>query len=218
MKIGPYQTTKISHRSLSEMIPSQTPYRQIRALYDDETVTVYQAYSDTIGKAAVTAQKLNASPEFKLGRMTWIKPSWCWMMYRCGYSYKDDRQTCVLAIKIKHEGFLKILESAKLSHTKDENKDAKVVVQWDPERSPKMDRLTYRSIQIGIPSEMIKIWIDEWIVGIEDVTERARKLKAELNENKDLNVEKLREMGLLPEERPYKVSEHIRKILQMDEI
>ena len=50
------------------------------------------------------------------------------------------------------------------------------------------------------------------------MSERARKLKAELNENKDLNVEKLREMGLLPEERPYKVSEHIRKILQMDEI
>jgi hypothetical protein len=24
---------------------------------------------------------LSASPEFKVGRMTWIKPSWCWMMY-----------------------------------------------------------------------------------------------------------------------------------------
>ena len=200
------------------MVPSQIPYRQIRAHYDDETITVYQAYSDTIGKAAVTAQKLNASPEFKLGRMTWIKPSWCWMMYRCGYSYKDDRQTCVLAIKMKHEGFLNILENAKLSHGDNKNKDAKVVVQWDPERSPDMAKLSYRSIQIGIPSQMTKTWIDEWIVGIEDVTERARKLKAELDENQDITVEKLSGKGLLPEEKPYEVPEHIRKVLEMDEV
>jgi hypothetical protein len=51
----------------SEPKPS-IPYRQIRALYDDETITVEH-------------QKLNASPDFKLGRMTWIKPSWCWMMF-----------------------------------------------------------------------------------------------------------------------------------------
>lgn len=57
-----------------------TPYRQIRALYDDETITVYQAYSAAIAIPAVRDQSLCASPEFKLGRMTWIKPSWCWMM------------------------------------------------------------------------------------------------------------------------------------------
>jgi len=57
------------------------PYRQIRAVFDDETITVYQAYSASIAVAAVEQQKLNASPDFKLGRMTWIKPSWCWMMY-----------------------------------------------------------------------------------------------------------------------------------------
>ena len=118
---------------------------------------------------------------------------------------------------MKHEGFLKILENAKLSHGDDKNKDAKVVVQWDPERSPNMAKLSYRSIQIGIPPEMTKTWIDEWIVGIEDVTETAKKLKAELDENKDMTVGKLGEKGLLPEERPYEVPEHIRKVLQMDE-
>ncbi len=60
---------------------TSTPYRQIRALYDDETITVYQAYCPSIALAAVEKQKLNASPNFKLGRMTWIKPSWCWMMF-----------------------------------------------------------------------------------------------------------------------------------------
>ena len=60
------------------------PPRQIRAVFDSETITVYQAYPTAIASPAVKEQKLNASPEFKLGRMTWIKPSWCWMM--CGLS------------------------------------------------------------------------------------------------------------------------------------
>jgi hypothetical protein len=60
---------------------STVPYRQIRAKYDDETITVYQAYSAAIAIPAVKEQKLSASPEFKRGRMTWVKPSWCWMMY-----------------------------------------------------------------------------------------------------------------------------------------
>lgn len=59
---------------------SSIPYRQIRAIYDDKTITVYQAYSASIAVAAVREQHLNASPDFLLGRMTWIKPSWCWMM------------------------------------------------------------------------------------------------------------------------------------------
>jgi hypothetical protein len=48
--------------------------------------------------------------------MTWIKLSWCWLMYRSGYSYKDARQNRILALKLKHEDFLKILRKAKLSH------------------------------------------------------------------------------------------------------
>lgn len=64
----------------SSQTQSSILYRQIRALYDTETITVYQAYSAAIATAAVTAQKLNASPDFKPNRMTWIKPSWAWMM------------------------------------------------------------------------------------------------------------------------------------------
>jgi len=63
--------------SISEAIP----YRQIRADYDEDSITVYQAYSESIAKAAVKEQKLYASPDFSFNRMTWIKPSWCWMMY-----------------------------------------------------------------------------------------------------------------------------------------
>jgi hypothetical protein len=65
---------------MSDIDPPEIPYRQIRALYDEENITVYQAYSAEIAVPAVEQQKLNASPQFKLGRMTWIKPSWAWMM------------------------------------------------------------------------------------------------------------------------------------------
>lgn len=62
--------------------------RQIRAYYDEETITVYQAYNSEIASAAVQKQKLCASPHFRLARMTWIKPSWCWMMYARGIHIK----------------------------------------------------------------------------------------------------------------------------------
>ncbi len=73
----------------------------IRADYDEETITVYQAYNRTIASAAVAEQKLNASPGFRTTRMTWIKPSWAWMLYRAGYSYKDPGQERILALKMK---------------------------------------------------------------------------------------------------------------------
>ena len=55
-------------------------FREIRALYDDATITVYQAYSAEIAIPAVVGQSLAASTEFKMDRMTWIKPSFMWMM------------------------------------------------------------------------------------------------------------------------------------------
>jgi hypothetical protein len=57
-----------------------TPFRQIRADYDDEGIVVYQAFNSEIANAAVKEQKLNASPAYRI-RMTWIKPSWCWMLF-----------------------------------------------------------------------------------------------------------------------------------------
>ncbi len=58
-----------------------------------------------------------------------------------------------------------------------EEKQKQVRVQWDPERSARMEMLPYRSIQIGISGDVSRKWVEEWIDGIEDVTEMARKLK-----------------------------------------
>ncbi|KAI1300042.1 ATP-dependent RNA helicase DHX8 [Xylaria venustula] len=205
--------------------------RQIRACYDEEAITVYQAYNNEIASAAVREQKLNASPQFRT-RMTWIKPSWSWMMYRAGYSYKDANQERILALKMKHQHFIALLENAILTtHPGKETvnsgdaagvdkpareKSTVVKVQWDPERSPRLERLPYRSIQIGIPGVLVAKWVQEWIVGIEDVTETARALELDLRDNPGVTEEELLRKKPVPLEREFPVPLVVHRAIGMD--
>ncbi|KAL8735076.1 MAG: hypothetical protein Q9181_002946 [Wetmoreana brouardii] len=197
------------------------PYRQIRANYDSDTITVYQAYSSTIALPAVKDQRLNASLAYKPHRMTWIKPSWAWMMYRSGYSYKDSNQRHILALRIKHANFRHLLSLASVtSHSKvltAEEKAKPVRVQWDPERSVTMKVLPYRSIQIGIGGDVVTKWVD-WIESIEDVTEMARRLKKVVDQEglEGVGEEEMMRRGLVLEERVYEMDEELRRILEMD--
>ncbi|KAF2231137.1 ATP-dependent RNA helicase DHX8 [Viridothelium virens] len=209
--------------SSSSSPTATTTQRQIRASYDVHTITVYQAFSSIIALPAVASQNLAACPSFKHGRMTWIKPSWCWMMYRSGYSFKDAGQERILALTITHADFVGIPQQAQLSHAsktqhdptvKDEN--SSVVVQWDPERGPRLERLNYRSMQIGIPGKMSKKWTSELVQGIEDVTEKARQLKKVLDESPGITDEDLKQMGLLPNEDIFELPEVAMERLQMD--
>ncbi|KAI5368289.1 hypothetical protein Slin14017_G033250 [Septoria linicola] len=191
-----------------------TPQRCIRAHYNTETITVYQAYNADIASAAISTQRLNASPLYAPSRMTWIKPSWNWTMYRSGYTFKDANQSHILAIRMKHAHFIELLRHAVLagkSHVKGES----VVVQWDPERGARLERLDYRSIQIGIPGKVREKWIDEWIVGIEDVTEMAREMKRVLDEEGNVDGRLLVERGVVPEERVYDVPDDVQVRLGM---
>jgi hypothetical protein len=160
------------------------PERQVRAWHDDATLVVYQAYTPSIADAAVRAGTF-VSP-FRRERMTWIKPSFLWMMYRCGWATKPDQER-VLAITITRAGFDWALAHACLadyhselygSHAAwEERKRASPVrVQWEPERSLALDRLDHRSIQVGVGGESVDRYVDEWIEGIEDVTALAREI------------------------------------------
>lgn len=91
------------------------PNNQIRAYYTDETIRIYQAYSDIIADSALEHGTF-VSPSFKIDRMTWIKPSFLWMMYRSGWAQKDANQKRILAIDIKREGFEWALMNGCLSH------------------------------------------------------------------------------------------------------
>lgn len=92
-----------------------------------------------------------------------------------------------------------------------------VIVQWDPERSPALKVMPYRSIQIGIKSEIVKQWAVEWIESIEDVTEKALLLRDAILRNPEVAVEELVSQELVPVERNYEVPAELRSILRMDE-
>lgn len=182
------------------------PKRQIRAVYDDATIRVYQAYSHAIADAALSAQAF-ISPPFKMARMTWIKPSFLWMMYRAGWGLKDDGQQRILAIDIDRTGFEWALDHSCPSHpsvdmTHDEWEHRKaaspVRIQWDPERDLHHQPLEHRSIQIGLGGEAVTRYVHEWTRRISDVTADARSIKA-LVDSGDLAAALTR----LPSERPY---------------
>lgn len=182
------------------------PARQIRAQFTDRTITVYQAYSPAIAEPAVAAGKF--VPPFKLGRMTWIKPSFLWMMYRSGWAEKPGQER-ILAVRITREGFLWALEHACLSHFDAEIhgsrdrwaadvKIAPVRIQWDPERGIRLAQLAHRTIQIGLSGAAVERYVDEWTTGIEDMTEIAREVHGLVRAGRDSAA-----IGLLPDERPF---------------
>ncbi|MEW1867520.1 DUF4291 domain-containing protein [Streptomyces caelestis] len=188
------------------------PKHRIRALHTDSTITVYQAYPPTIGLAAARDGRFPA--EWKRDRMTWIKPSFLWMMYRCGWSGKEGQES-VLAVEITREGFEWALRHACLSHYEHELhgdhatwkrqlKRAPARVQWDPERDLRLQPLAHRSLQLGLTGEAARLYADEWIVSMADVTPLARMIHAHVRDG-ELDVAR----RLLPRERPYPVSDEI---------
>lgn len=187
--------------------------RVIRALSDEKTITVYQAYRRDIAETAVAAQTF-VSPPFKRERMTWIKPSFLWMMYRSGWATKEHQER-ILAVKIKRSGFEWALENACLSHFeagvhtshedwKEKLSASPVRVQWDPEKDIFLQALPYRSIQIGLSGIAVDKYCEDWIVQIDDITEYSKSIHQLLKEHK---LEEAK--SLLPVEQVYRLPDLI---------
>jgi len=186
--------------------------REVRARYTDDTITVYQAYPPEIATPAVQAGRLVAP--FKRERMTWIKPSFLWMMYRCGWAEKAGQER-VLAIDITRAGFEWALARACLSHfDRDlypdraawsrQLKASTVRVQWDPERSLRLGALPYRSLQVGLSGEAVDRYVDEWTVSIADVTPTVRTIRDRLRDGDERSAAEL-----LPVERAYPLPDDV---------
>ncbi|PSL25450.1 DUF4291 domain-containing protein [Chitinophaga ginsengisoli] len=186
----------------------------IRALYDEDTITVYQAYNKTIANHAIASQTF-VCPPFKKERMTWIKPSFLWMMYRSGWATKEN-QEYILAIKIKREGFEWALENSCLSHFdnagnttfedwKTKLQISPVRIQWDPERDIFMQALPQqRAIQMGLSGIAVEKYIDEWIVSVEDITAYSQNIRQLIKADK---IDQAKD--LLPVERHYPLPDGI---------
>jgi hypothetical protein len=157
----------------------------IRAAYTADMITVYQAYGPEIAEAAVAAGTF--VPPFSRDRMTWIKPSFGWMMHRSGWAAKPGQER-VLAIEISRDGFDWALAHSCLSHysprvhTSREAwaalKDSSPVrIQWDPDRAVTGERLSRRAIQVGLSGEAVHHYCDDWIRSITDVTASVHHLQ-----------------------------------------
>lgn len=189
-------------------LDQQPPQQQIRAVFDATTIRVYQAYSDLIADSALK-QGTFVSPPFKTERMTWIKPSFLWMMYRAGWGHKDSGQKRILAIDITRDGFEWALAHSCPSHSKPSmskeewtqfKQSSPVRIQWDPERNLLLQALPYRAIQIGLSKEAVKQYMSQWIQRISDVTPLAHNIYTLVKANKLDEAQRA-----LPYEAPYPI-------------
>ena len=157
--------------------------RHIFAQFDEESVIVYQAYRPAIGHFA--AQHGYLGGEFSLNRMSWIKPNFLWMMYRCGWASKEGQEV-VLSVRLKRTAFDEILRRAVYSTFVPEIYESEtawktavarsdVRLQFDPDHDPSGAPIQRRAIQLGLRGEVLAKYAKEWLLGIEDVSEFVRE-------------------------------------------
>lgn len=189
---------------------------EIRADHDAATIVVYQAYGAPIADAALAAGRF--VPPFSLNRMTWIKPSFLWLMERSNWGRKPGQER-ILAVRITREGWESALSQAVLTgyergvHAdradwQQQMRQATVHVQWDPERTLDGAARDARSIQIGLSRHVIREYAEEWTVEIRDLTPAVKKMAAHLKEGRRDRV-----APLLPPERLYPLPDAIARRL-----
>ncbi|MBT28547.1 MAG: hypothetical protein CMO01_02720 [Thalassobius sp.] len=182
--------------------------------YDEEGVFVYQAFKPETVEIAVKLGTFGKG--FGLDRITWIKPSFCWVLRRTKYATKNRMQG-IARIKISHEAFLEILNQSvetmwnenlypNQDNWQTEINKSDVIHQWDPERDVIGKRLNRQAIQIGIRGEVIKKYVSDYIIGVEDVSQLVREIGAVKKKGSSKYPE-------IPEEKEYAISDELFKKL-----
>ena len=191
---------------------------EIRADYDRDSIVVYQAYRKEIALPAVENNKF--VPPFSTNRMTWIKPSFLWLMERSNWGQKVG-QEYILAVRISRKGWEEALALGVLTSPekgvyrnqedwKQQFDKALVHIQWDTERSIRGTPLNYESIQVGLSRHIIEKYVNEWTIEIKDYTPLARKIYNLIGAGQ---LEKAK--AFLPKERVYPVENAIARKLGM---
>ncbi|GAA4921237.1 uncharacterized protein DUF4291 [Stackebrandtia albiflava] len=184
-----------------------TPLYQVRADYDADSIVVYQAYPSAIADAALRHGRF--VPPFSFQRMTWIKPSFRWLMHRSNWGRKSGQER-TLAVRVSRAGWESALAAAVLTTGEpDRLRDAPVHVQWDPERSVRGAALNHYSIQVGLGRAVIREFVEEWTVDIRDLTPTVRKLAEQVHAGADVRRR-------LPPERVYPVPPEIGRPLLIE--
>jgi len=153
--------------------------RHILAQFDDESVIVYQAYNPAIGRYAVEHGRFGG--EFSFSRMSWIKSNFLWMMYRSGWSTKENQEV-TLALRLRKTFFDSLLAEAvpsswdrELFATSEEWSRAvgksSVRLQWDPDHHPSGAKLDRRAIQLGLRGSILEAFGTTELLEVIDLSE-----------------------------------------------
>ncbi|HVV82556.1 MAG TPA: DUF4291 domain-containing protein [Kofleriaceae bacterium] len=152
--------------------------KHVLAQFDDESVVVYQAYRPSIGRFAAAHGWFGG--DFSLGRMSWIKPNFLWMMYRSGWGTKEGQEV-VLAVWLRRVAFERILDQAVASSFgasgladaptwEQAVARSDVRLQWDPDHDPHGRPQGRRAVQLGLRRAVLADYARPWIVRIEDIS------------------------------------------------
>lgn len=142
--------------------------QHVLAQYDEESIVVYQAYKEAIATYAVEHKRFTGCPSFGVGRMTWIKTNFLWMMFRSGWGSKHNQEH-VLAIWLRRDAFERYLEHARRKGSV-RGFQGTVRLQWDPDHVPSGEKHVYRrAVQLGLKN--VTSYMDgSDILDIQDVT------------------------------------------------
>lgn len=178
--------------------------KEVFAKYDKKCIRVYQAYNRTIAEEALALQTFGEN--FNLNRMTWIKPSFLWLMYRSNWGTKKN-QEYILALDIYQDKFNSLLEKAVLTSPDsvlfDGNQWEKafdsttVYCQWDNDRNVNGNAMNRAAIQIGLKGDTLRDFLDTAIYRIEDMTPLVRKWNEQRKKGR-LNAKELPSECLYP--------------------
>jgi hypothetical protein len=151
----------------------------ILAHHDDTSVVVYQAYRPAIGRYAIEHGHFGG-PDFSFNRMSWIKPNFLWMMYRCGWGLKEGQEV-VLGLRIRRAFFDRVLDAAVPSAFdaaafadpeawQDAVSTSEVRRQWDPDHAPSGAKLPRRAIQLGLRGGLLRAFATTELLEVIDMS------------------------------------------------
>ncbi|MCI9051036.1 MAG: DUF4291 domain-containing protein [Lachnospiraceae bacterium] len=176
--------------------------KEVFAQYDRQYIRVYQAYNSAIAKEAIALQTFGEN--FNINRMTWIKPSFLWLMYRSNWGTKKN-QKCILALDIYQTKFNELLEKAVLTSPDSTSytglqweksfNETTVYCQWDSDRNINGNAINRAAIQIGLKGNTLRDFLNTSIYCITDLTPLVRKWNEQRKngklDSKNLPIEKI---------------------------
>jgi hypothetical protein len=181
----------------------------IIAQFDKDSVIVYQAFNDAIAKYAVDNQRFGGD-SYDFGRITWLKPSFLWMMYYSGWA-RNENQENVLAIRVSKQGFEHILRHAVMSkfvrsiHSDQESWEKQLAqsgvhLRWESYHDLFGDKTERKAARIGLSGQELRRFNEEWILEIRNITDFVKEQQALVKASKLDKVKIPRERAYAPED------------------